>query len=79
MKLSYQKTSPSGDILNVYDETISGRTISALVGPFETLGEARTYGDAYVEGWGMVYFPRASVETIDEKFFVKTSRSTSCD
>lgn len=79
MKLSYQMTARNGDILNVYDEETRGTTISRVVGPFATIGEARTYGDMFVEGYGMVYFPRAETVEIDGQIYVRTSRSTSCD
>lgn len=79
MQLSYEMTDREGKKLQVWDEKTSGRTISRYVGPFETIGEARTYGDAFVEGYGMVYFPRVEIVTIDDKIYAYTSRSTSCD
>lgn len=79
MQLSYQMTAPNGDILNVYNEKTSGRTVSRYVGPFETVSDARAYGDAFVEGYGVVYFPRVEIVTIDDKIYAYTSRSTSSD
>lgn len=79
MNLSYQMTAYNGDILNVYNEETRGTTVSRYVGPFETVGEARTYGDMFVEGYGMVYFPRVEIVTIDDKIYAYTSRSTSSD
>lgn len=79
MKLSYQMTNREGKVFNVWDEKTSGTIVSKYVGPFETIGEARTYGDAFVEGWGVVYFPRAEVVTIEEQIYAYVSRATSCD
>lgn len=79
MQLSYQMTSRDGAVLSVWDERTVGTTISRYVGPFATIGEARTYGDMFVEGYGMVYFPRAETVEIDGQIYVRTSRSTSCD
>lgn len=79
MHLSYQMTAPNGDVLNVYNETSAGITVSRYVGPFETIAEARAYGDKFVEGYGRAYFPRYEAVTVDGKIYAYTTRWTSCD
>jgi hypothetical protein len=80
MQLTYETTNTkTGRVFGVYNERVSGRTVSQYVGPFVNIGEARSYGDEYVEGWGMVYSPRSEAVEIDGKWYARCSRATSCD
>lgn len=76
MKLSFTML---GSDLGVYDEHTGGGIYSFYVGPFDEYDTASEWAEEWTDEWRMGYGGRAQPVSLEEGYFVRCSRWTSCD